>query len=132
MSDSFIEAKRLATEQLVWGERRTLSSPDLTGSSQMVVLDVSLHAGACHSFHRHPEQEEVLIVISGTVEQWVAERHQMLSGGDLCFIPRDTVHASFNDSADAVRLLAVLSPSIGESGHTLVDMSTVEPWVSLR
>ena len=56
MSDLSIQATRLATEQLAWGERRTLSSPDLTGSSQMVVLDVSLHAGVSHSFHRHPNR----------------------------------------------------------------------------
>ena len=74
----------------------------------------------------------MLIVLSGTVEQWVDERREVLSAGDLCFIARDTVHASFNDSADDVRLLAVLSPSIGASGHTLVDVSKVEPWVSLR
>ncbi len=132
MTRHFIEHDAIEPDRVPWGERRTLSSPSSTGSEQIVLLHVTLRPGAFHAFHRHPEQEEMLFVLEGTVEQWVGTERRVLSTGDSCFIPRDIPHASFNESGEVVRLLAVLSPAVGPTGHTMIDVSTEEPWASLR
>ena len=42
------------------------------------------------------------------------------------------VHATFNDGDVPARILAILSPCVGESGYGVVDVSGDEPWASLR
>ena len=87
------------------------------------------HAGG---FHKHPEQEEVIYVISGSIEQWIEQEKRQLCSGDSVFIGADVVHASFNDSGGPAKLLAILGPCIGEEGYALVDVFEEEPWRSLR
>lgn len=132
MTHRFIDADLAEVTEVPWGARAVLSSPSLTGAGQLVMLRVTLRPGGFHAFHRHPEQEEMLFVLEGTVEQWVGTERRVISGGDACFIPRDLPHASFNESDHDVRLLAVLGPAVGPTGHTMVDVSTDEPWASLR
>ena len=56
----------------------------------------------------------------------------MLSAGDSVFIPADAVHASFNTSGKPTKLLAILSPCVGEEGYQLVDVADRAPWHNLR
>jgi hypothetical protein len=42
------------------------------------------------------------------------------------------VHASFNTGREAARLTVALGPCVGDGGYELVDVSTDEPWSSLR
>ena len=42
------------------------------------------------------------------------------------------MHASFNDGDAPAKILAILSPSVGEGGYGVVDVSGDEPWASLR
>jgi quercetin dioxygenase-like cupin family protein len=107
-----------------------LSRPALTGAKQLLVLHSQLEPGAFHTFHRHPNQEELLFVLSGTIEQWVGEVRHELNEGDAVFIPRDVVHAAANTSGAAARVFAVTSPSIGATGHEMVDVGDQEPWVT--
>ena len=97
-----------------------------------MVIEVTLEPGGGHNFHKHPEQEEVIYVLDGTIEQWLGEEMQMLSKGDTVFIPADTVHASFNVSGQTTKVLAILGPSIGEEGYQLVEVHDQAPWNSLR
>ena len=78
--------------------------------------------------------DQLFIIRSGAVEQWVREERRELAPGDMAFIPMDTVHATFvaDDAAEAARLLVVLGPSLGLAGYEAVDASTEEPWASLR
>jgi hypothetical protein len=49
------------------------------------------------------------------------------------YIDADVVHASFNVGDDTAHLQVVIGPSLGEgSGYGLVDVSSEEPWASLR
>ena len=42
-----------------------------SGADHLVVMDVELHPGGGHDFHRHPGQEEVIIVKEGTIVQYL-------------------------------------------------------------
>ena len=66
-----------------------------TVGPDVCVLDVKISPGKGHDFHTHPHQEEIILVRSGIVEQWVREERRELRPGDVAFIPMDTVHATF-------------------------------------
>jgi quercetin dioxygenase-like cupin family protein len=121
-------------EELEWGATGWVVRPaNVPESSQLCALDVRLDPGQGHNFHTHPNQEEVIFLRSGTVEQWVRDERQQLAAGDACFIPKGEVHATFVAAdAEPARLLVVLGPSHGPDGYEAVDVSTEEPWASLR
>jgi quercetin dioxygenase-like cupin family protein len=119
-------------ESLDWGSLRWLSNPPTTGAAQLTVIDVTLQPGKGHDFHKHPDQEEVLVVLSGTVEQWVDREKRILGPGDSAFVRADEVHASFNVGTGDARLLAILGPCRGDIGYELVDMAALAPWNGLR
>ena len=60
------------------------------------MIDVTLSPGKGHDFHKHPDQEEVILCVAGSVEQWVDREKRILGPGDSAFIPAGVVHASFN------------------------------------
>lgn len=128
----FLIGKHLPVEQLSWGTNIWHSSPAVTQARELVVLEVGLEPGGGHNFHKHPNQEEVIYVIDGEVEQWIGQEKKMLTTGDSAFIPADMVHASFNVSDKSAKLLAILAPCKGEAGYELEEVYESEPWASLR
>ena len=131
MSGAFIHGADVQRESLDWGELGWVCAP-AQGARQLTVLDVTLEPGFGHDFHRHPDQEEVIVVQSGVIEQWLEGERSSLGPGEAVFIPADTVHASFNDGTETARLTVALGPCAGESGYEVVDVSQDEPWRSLR
>jgi quercetin dioxygenase-like cupin family protein len=130
---AFVKQGDVRQEQFDWGVIGWRCSPDNTGSAQLVVMDVSLEPGEGHDFHRHPGQEEMIIVKAGRVEQYVERESAILGPGDSVYIDADVVHASFNVGDVAAHLQVVIGPSSGEgTGYGLVDVSAEEPWASLR
>lgn len=122
-------------EQLDWGNLGWVVRPaNVPESSQLCVLDVVVEPGQGHDFHRHPNQEEVILVRRGTVEQWVDQERRILTPGDVVFVAKDQVHATFvaADADEGANLYVVLGPSFGLDGYEAVDVATEEPWASLR
>jgi quercetin dioxygenase-like cupin family protein len=117
---------------LSWGSLAWFSSPAASNAKDLVVLEVTLSPAGGHNFHKHPNQEEVIYVFEGEIEQWVDKEKRILRAGDSAFIGPDVVHASFNISSRKARLLAILGPCVGSGGYELVDVAQQEPWVSLR
>ncbi len=132
MNGQFMIANEVEPEKLDWGALRWLSNPPATGASQLTVIDVSLAPGKGHDFHKHPDQEEVLYIVAGKVEQWVDRQMRILGPGDSAFVPADMVHASFNVGDDDAQIVAILGPCVGESGYELVDVASQAPWNGLR
>ncbi|WP_210184087.1 cupin domain-containing protein [Bradyrhizobium centrolobii] len=75
--------------------------------------EVNFDSGKGHNFHKHPNQEEVVLVVAGTVEQWIDREKRILSPGDSAFIPADVVHASFNAGDQPAKIIAILGPASG-------------------
>jgi quercetin dioxygenase-like cupin family protein len=109
-----------------------MSHPPSTGAESMTVAEATIAPGEGHSFHRHPGQEEVIYVVSGTVEQWIDRKHRMLHAGEAVFIPAGIVHASFNAGEDAATIIAIFGPCVGETGYETVEMADEAPWKDLR
>jgi quercetin dioxygenase-like cupin family protein len=132
MSGKFVMAKEVAAEELDWGQLRWLSHPPSTGARQLTVIDVTLAPGKGHDFHKHPDQEEVLYVVAGKVEQWVDREKRMLDAGDSAFVPAGMVHASFNAGDSDAKIVAILGPCVGDGGYELVDVAAEAPWKGMR
>ena len=132
MNGKFITAKQMERDRLDWGVMGWVSRPATTDTKDLVVIEVTLEPGGGHNFHKHPEQEEVIYVLEGSVEQWLEDQKQILNQGDSVFISADAVHASFNVSNQNAKLLAILGPSIGEEGYQLIEVYDQKPWNSLR
>ncbi len=132
MTGTFMMSAQTPPEVLDWGRLRWMSSPPATGAGNLTVIEVNIAPGKGHDFHRHPDQEEVIYVISGQVEQWLERERRILGPGDSVFIGADVVHASFNLGDNDAQLLAILGPCVGDEGYELVDVSGDAPWNSLR
>ena len=132
MNGAFIPSTEAQRDDAPWGVSRWFSRPSATGTRQLVVIEVELEPGAGHSFHRHPDQEEVLYVLEGQVDQWLEREHRTLHPGDAIFIHKDVVHASFNVSSRPAKFLAILGPSVGADGYLTVDVSEEPAWKDLR
>ena len=130
---AFVRQSDINNEDFDWGVIGWRCTPGSTGTKHLVVLDVSLEPGQAHNFHRHPGQEEMIIVKSGEVEQWLEQEAATLRPGDSVFIDADLVHATFNDGHETAHLQVVLGPALdSEIGYGLVDVSGEAPWASLR
>lgn len=108
-----------------------LCRPEIADATDLQLCRAVIPAGEGHGFHRHPELEEIIYVLSGQVEQWVEQEMRLLGPGEIAHIPRGVVHATFNSSAEDAVILAILSPA-ASVGPFLVDVSGEEPWKSLR
>ena len=132
MQGKFVVAAEADRDELDWGTMMWISRPQTTGAKDLVAIEVNLMPGGGHNFHKHPDQEEVIYVIEGSIEQWLEDRRQDLNAGDSVFIPADVVHASFNVSSAPAKLFVTLGPCSGDEGYQLVEVDNQEPWNSLR
>jgi len=132
MNGKFITSADAERDQLDWGVMGWMSRPSTTNAKDLVVIEVDLQPGFGHAFHKHPNQEEVIYVVSGTVEQWIEQECQQLNPGDSAFIAADVVHASYNISSEPVKLVAILGPCVTDEGYELVEVFDQEPWASLK
>ncbi|MCC6166718.1 MAG: cupin domain-containing protein [Caldilineaceae bacterium] len=124
-------ATRTRTD-LDWGSMGWISRPPTTGARHLTVMEVTLTPGSGHAFHKHPEQEEVIYVVEGTIEQWLEQEKKQLGPGEAVFIPAGLVHASFNVGRGTAKLLVTLGPCVGETGYDLVEVADQVPWKDLR
>jgi quercetin dioxygenase-like cupin family protein len=132
MAGKFVLAREVKPELNDWGKLGWLSNPPNTGARDLTVIDVTLNPGKGHNFHKHPDQEEVIFVVAGKVEQWIDRDKRVLSPGDCAFIPADVVHASFNVGDSDAKVVAILGPCVGKIGYELVDVAAEAPWNKLR
>ena len=132
MNGRFIAEADIVRDSFDWGDTGWISRPSLTGSRGMCVMDVTLNPGGGHPFHRHPEQEEVIWVREGRIEQWLEDQQQELGAGEAVYIPRDVVHASYTVGDSQAKLSVILTPTAGDDGYSVIDVFEQEPWASLR
>lgn len=127
----FVTDSEVQVEVLPWGPHEWLCRPGLTDAKDLLLVRVNMPPGKGHAFHRHPEMEEIIYVVSGTAEQWVDRERKILKAGELAHIPKDVVHGTYNAGDGELVFLAILSPA-KTVGPGLIDVSMEEPWISLR
>jgi len=128
---TFKAASEIDREEHDWGVFAAVSSP-ADGAERIMTVEATFLPGKAHDFHRHPNQEEVIYVLAGELEQWVEDERRLIGAGDAVVIPAGVVHASFNVGAEPAKLIAVLSPCVGEAGYEVEELAEQEPWRSMR
>ena len=129
----FVKAADVREDTFDWGVIGWRSGPGNTGSKRFVVMDVSISPGQRHDFHKHPEQDEMIIVRSGRLEQFLEQDAEILGPGDSVFIEAGVVHASITVGDEPAVVQIVIAPAIGtDTGYEIVDMASEEPYASLR
>ena len=132
MPGKFVIAKEIEVKIDDVGASGRLSDPQSTGARHLTVIDVNFDPGKGHDFHKHPDQEEVILVIAGKVEQWADREKRILGPGDSAFIPPGVVHASFNAADQPAKIVAILGPCLGPTGYEVVNVANETPWKTLR
>ena len=128
----FVMKAEVPTEDFEWGSAGMRCAPPGTGCDTFVVMDVRLDPGFFHAFHKHPDQDEMITVVSGKVTQFLEGESTVLGPGDSVYIDKDVVHGSYNDFDEPAELAVVLAPPVTDGGYIAVDVSAEEPWASLR
>lgn len=105
---NFVKEADVRQESFDWGTIGWRLTPD-SGSRQLVIMDVTLEPGGGHDFHRHPGQEEMIIVKQGRVTQYIEQESTTLAAGDSVYLDEGVIHASFNES-DENAYLQVVQP----------------------
>lgn len=130
-SQRFVTAKNMQVEPSPWGPHEWLCRVGLTDARDLMLVRVRMPPRTAHQFHKHPEMEEIIYVLSGTAEQWVDKERRLLRAGEMAHIPRDMVHGTYNAGEDELVFLAILSPATTR-GPALVDVHLEQPWAMLR
>ena len=128
----FVMGSEVPTEDFEWGSAGMRCAPPGTGCQSFVVMDVRLDPGFFHAFHKHPDQDEMITVVSGKVTQYLEGESTVLGPGDSVYIDKDIVHGSYNDFDEPAQLAIVLAPAVGDGGYIAIDVSAEEPWASAR
>jgi oxalate decarboxylase/phosphoglucose isomerase-like protein (cupin superfamily) len=115
-----------------WGTIKWLVTPHLDGDIGLTTGEVIIYPGQGHAPHTHPGEEEVIYVISGRGSQTVGDAEAFdLGEGDAVYIPRDTLHSTYNTTWSPLRLLVVYTPGGAETGlDALPDARVLEPGVA--
>lgn len=131
MKGKFLQKKEKSWGQAPLGLDAWHSSPKITKSKQLIFIEVKIDSGKGHSFHHHPNQEEIIYVLEGEIQQWLEEESRILKAGDSIFIAPGVVHATFNLSDHQAKFIAILSPCMGEEGYEVVNVFDQDCWAKL-
>ena len=105
------------------GERRRIAYPGLgaidefltsnmSGRLQVIMSTVDPGGGTGDEAYSHDSDEEVVIVLAGSLELWVAEEHHVLAEGDAITYSSRLPHRNVNNGdRPAIVLFCVTPPS---------------------
>jgi quercetin dioxygenase-like cupin family protein len=84
-------------------------SPANNGSQQLVLGEEDVRPGHQISKHKHLEQDEILLIQTGTAHVWLGDNERDLHAGGLVFIPQNTWISVKNVGADPMHLVFIFS-----------------------
>lgn len=102
---------RNVTEDTPWGRLTWMVSGQQGNSKTMTVGRCLIRPGFANPRHHHPNCDEVLHVLQGTIAHSVGDEMVEMTSGDAISIPQGAVHNARNvGSVDAILLIVFSSP----------------------
>lgn len=96
---------------VAWGLTKDLVGPESTGSEHIKINITEYLPGYTHKLHMHPDQEEVIYVLSGKGRSEGKERSHKIGPGSVVFVPAGEYHATVNASeTETLRAIIIKSP----------------------
>lgn len=102
-----------------WGCLHWVTSGDLFANCDQTLGFVTVKPGCANPAHVHPEDQEVIVIRSGTCRHACGDREVRLNAGDVLFIPEGQPHQAYNDGEEPCEML-VLYPT-GKRGFEKVE-----------
>ena len=122
MKEHTITARRagaVPSETYPGGEIHWLVSGKATGAKELTLGQTLIDVGQRNPRHRHPNCEEALYVLAGTIEHVIEGTPSVvMTAGDAICVPRGAWHQAINIGPEPVRLLVSFSSADRE---TVVD-----------
>ena len=126
----FINAKEAPQDTAEGRHHIWHSKPGLTPTEDLLFVNCTMPPGGGHSFHKHPNKEEVIYILEGEAEQWLEQEKRILGPGSSVYIPKSAVHATFNRTDKDLKFIAVITPCSSQ-GEIQVAVDHLEPWNTL-
>lgn len=98
-----------AAEATAFGAVHWISREGDPPGAEMTVGLAVFDAGKSNAEHVHPNCEEVVYVLEGSVEHTLGGQRTMLHAGDLIVVPRGVPHRLINTTDAPVRVYIVFS-----------------------
>lgn len=130
---------QVKTRVFDWGTIKWLVTPHLDEGAGLTTGEVIIYPGQGHAPHTHPGEEEVIYVISGHGSQTVGDGPAFdIAEGDAVYIPKDTVHSTYNTAWSPLRLVVAYTPGGAETGldalpdARILDAGVAPQWAQVR
>ncbi|WP_410793138.1 cupin domain-containing protein [Kribbella sp. C-35] len=102
-------ADKVIVELQEWGKLEWMVSGAIGNSDTMTVGRCTIEPGQQNPPHHHPNCDEILHVVSGTIDHRLGDRQLPMSAGDTISIPVGTVHNARNVGSEPAVLLIAFS-----------------------
>ncbi len=111
MHPELTEADEVVVEEQEWGRLEWMVSGALGNSSTMTIGRCYIRPGLQNPRHYHPNCDEVLHVLQGSIEHSLDDRVFAMGAGDTVSIPAGMVHNARNVGTDeAIFVIAFSTP----------------------
>jgi len=80
------------------------------GSENLAITWVDSPPGSQQPLHRHPDLEQVYVIVRGRGTMIVGPETQEVVAGTLVFVPRGAEHAIRNDGAELLSYVSATAP----------------------
>ncbi|MGW3956553.1 cupin domain-containing protein [Streptomyces sp. NPDC004752] len=112
-----------------WGSIKWHVTPDTVPGASSTLGEVVINPNKGHDRHEHPDADEVLYVIEGEGRQTVGDTPEFtVRAGDAIWIPKGTLHSTYNTGWRPLRLVATYTPGGAEKAlRGLPDFTELAP-----
>jgi mannose-6-phosphate isomerase-like protein (cupin superfamily) len=106
-----VSADDIEFKKVDWGRTKELVAPQNLGSEKLKVKITEYLPGYVHKLHVHPEQEEVIYVLSGKGITQTQEGEIKVGPGSVIYVPAGEPHKTWNPSkTEPLRVIVAKSP----------------------
>jgi quercetin dioxygenase-like cupin family protein len=98
-------------EKVEWGLTKELITPHTVGAKNIKVKITEWLPGHIHQRHHHPDQEEVIFILSGKGIAETNEEKREIGPGSILFVGAGEPHTTYNISdTESLRGIVIKSP----------------------
>ncbi|OLP69704.1 hypothetical protein BJM39_32470, partial [Salmonella enterica subsp. enterica serovar Javiana] len=110
-NNTFTPSHDVPTVLLDWGTIKWAITPDTVDGATITFGEVIVNPGQGHAPHTHENADEVIYVIEGEGTQTVGDGDAFdIKAGDTIFIPKATLHSTYNTTWRQLRLVVMYTP----------------------
>ena len=96
---------------VAWGRTKGLVAKESKAFSDKVQVRITEYLpGFAHELHIHPEQDEIIYILSGRGLSETKSGKQEIKAGDVVYVPAGVEHATYNPNAETVKAVIIKSP----------------------